>query len=77
MFHTVQMHSYVPLSMAVLGALLLLMPRVSTAQDPNTTLSLLQEGVTVLGDQFRDVLDRSPETHKDLLESISDLRAVA
>ena len=76
MYHTIQTHSYFPLSLVALGALLL-MPRVSTAQNPSTTLSLLQERAAVLGEQFRDVLDRSPETQKELLESISDLRAIA
>ena len=68
---------YFPLNMATLGALLLLVPRASNAQDPSTTLQFFEERSAVLGEQFRDVLDRSPQTQKELLEAISDLRAIA
>ena len=63
--------------MSALGALLLLTPRGSTAQDSSTTLLFFEQRSAVLGEQFRDVLDRTPETKKELLESISDLRGIA
>ena len=69
--------SYFLLNMVSLGALLLVMPRASTAQDTSTTLLFLEERSAVLGEQFRDVLDRNPETRKELLGAISDLRAIA
>jgi len=68
---------YPPLTIAALGTLLLLMPRASAAQDTSTTLQFFKQSTADLGKQFRDVLDRSPETKKELLESISHLRAIA
>ena len=68
---------FFPLTIVSLGALLLLMPRASTAQDSRTTLLFLEEHSAVLGEQFRDALDRGPETKKELREAISDLRAIA
>ena len=68
---------FFPLTIVSFGALLLLMPRTSTAQDSSTTLLFFEERSAVLGAQFRDVLDRSPETKKELLEAISALRAIA
>ena len=71
------MRPRIQLGLATLGALLLLMPLVSRAQDSSATLLFLKEGTAVLGEQFRDVLDRSPETQNDLLAAISDLHAIA
>ena len=68
---------FFPLTIVYIGALLLLMPRVSTAQDPNAALRYFEDRSTVLGEQFRDVLDRSPETKEELLKAISDLRVIA
>ncbi len=52
---------FFPLTIVSLGAPLLLMPHASTARDSSTTLLIFDEGSAVLGEQFRDVLDRSPE----------------
>ena len=71
------MRSSFPLPLAVLGALLLLTPRDSPAQDPAATLKFFEERTAVLAQQFRDVLDRGPESQKELLEAVSDLRAIA
>ena len=68
---------FFPLTIVYIGALLLLMPRVSTAQDPNAALRYFEDRSTVLGEQFNDVLDRSPETKEELLKAISDLRVIA
>ena len=68
---------FFPLTTVSLGVLLLLMPRASTAQDSSTELLFFEERSAVLGEQFRDILDRSPETKEQLLEAISDLRAIA
>ena len=68
---------HIQLGLATLGALLLFTPLASTAQDSSATLQFLKEGTAVLGEQFRDVLDRSPETKKDLRDAISDLHSVA
>ena len=68
---------FFPLTIVYIGALLLLMPHVSTAQDPNAAVKYFEDRSTVLGGQFRAVLDRSPETKQELLRAISDLRAVA
>ena len=68
---------YFPLSMVPVGALLLLSPCPSIAQDPGTTILFFEERATVLGGQFKDVLDRSPETQEDLLGAIADLRTIA
>ena len=68
---------FFPLTIVYIGALLLLMPRVSTAQDPNAALRYFEDRSTVLGEQFKDVLDRSPETKEELLKAISDLRVIA
>ena len=65
------------LTIVSLEALLLHMPRASTAQDSSTMLLFFEERSEVLGEQFRDVLDRNPETRKELLEAISDLRVIA
>ena len=71
------MRPHFQLILAILGVLLLLMPLASRAQDSGATLLLLKEGTAVLEEQFRDVLDRSLETRKDLLDAISDLHSVA
>ena len=62
---------FFPLTIVYIGALLLLMPGVSTAQDPSATLRYLEDRTAVLGGQFRDVLDHKPDTKKELLEAIS------
>ena len=77
MHQTIYLRPCFPLPLAILGALLLLMPRVSTAQDPSAALRYFEHRSTVLGAQFKDVLDRSPETKEELLKAISDLRVIA
>ena len=68
---------FFPLTIVYIGVLLLLMPRVSTAQDPSATLRYLEDRTAVLGGQFRGVLDHKPDTKKELLEPISGLRTIA
>ena len=77
MYHTIPLRTYFPLPLAAIGALLLLMPHVSIAQDPSKTLKFFEDRSTVLLEQFRDVLDKSPKTKNELLGAISDLRAIA
>ncbi|MDE2825844.1 MAG: hypothetical protein OXL40_00870 [Bacteroidota bacterium] len=69
--------SYLRLTIVVHGALVLLMPHVSPAQDPGATLKYFEDRTAILEEQFRDELDRSPETRKELLEAISGLRTIA
>ena len=71
------MPPHYPLRVATIGVLLLLMPRASTAQESTAMLQFLEERSAVLGERFRNLLDRSPETQEDLLGAISDLRAIA
>ena len=70
-------NSHIRLIIVAHGALLLLMPRVSTAQDPSVTLKYFEDRTAVLGGQFREVLDHKPDKKTELLEAISDLRAIA
>lgn len=68
---------FFPLTIVSLVALLILLPRASTAQDPSVKLLFFEEQSAVLGEQLRNILDRDLETQRGLLDAISDLRATA